>query len=78
MGRHCHLVCVTQNNNNKYYDMTEQGDTLLVAYGRIGSTKTEKVYPISKWNSLYNQKIGKGYRDETALAAVQTDRKSVV
>lgn len=72
MGRHCHLVCVTQNNNNKYYDMTEQGDTLLVAYGRIGSTKTEKVYPISKWNSLYNQKIGKGYRDETALAAVQT------
>ena len=72
MGRHCHLVCVTQNNNNKYYDMTEQGDTLLVAYGRIGSTKTEKVYPISKWTSLYNQKIGKGYRDETALAAVQT------
>lgn len=70
MGRHCHLVMVTAINNNKYYDMTEQGDTLLVKYGRIGSTETTKTYPISKWDSIYAQKIGKGYKDETALTAV--------
>lgn len=70
MGRHCHLVMVTAANNNKYYDMTEQGDTLLVKYGRIGSTETTKTYPISKWDSIYAQKIGKGYKDETALTAV--------
>ena len=52
MGRHCHLVMVTAINNNKYYDMTEQGDTLLVKYGRIGSTETTKTYPISKWDYL--------------------------
>lgn len=70
MGRHCHLVMVTAANNNKYYDMTEQGDTLQVKYGRIGSTETTKTYPISRWDSIYAQKIGKGYKDETALAAV--------
>lgn len=70
MGRHCHLVMVTAANNNKYYDMTEQGDTLLVKYGRIGSTETTKTYSISKWDSIYAQKIGKGYKDETALTAV--------
>ena len=70
MGRHCHLVMVTAANNNKYYDMTEQGDSLLVKYGRIGSTETTKTYPISKWDSIYAQKIGKGYKDETALTAV--------
>lgn len=70
MGRHCHLVMVTAANNNKYYDMTEQGDTLLVKYGRIGSTETTKTYSISRWDSIYAQKIGKGYKDETALTAV--------
>jgi len=71
MGRYCHLVCVTQANNNKYYDMTESGDSILVNYGRIGSTKIEATYPISRWDSIYNQKIRKGYRDETAITAVK-------
>lgn len=70
MGRFVHLVCVTQNNNNKYYDMVEQGDILQATYGRIGSSKQVKTYPISKWDSIYSSKIRKGYRDETAISAV--------
>ena len=61
-----HLVCVTSQNNNKYYDMRENADgTFTATYGRIGVTETEKVYPMSRWNSTYNQKIGKGYVDKT-------------
>ena len=32
-----HLVCVTGQNNNKYYDMREKPDgTFDATYGRIG------------------------------------------
>ena len=35
MGRFAHLVMVTENNNNKFYKMTEQSDgTIAVEYGR--------------------------------------------
>jgi poly [ADP-ribose] polymerase len=69
----CHLVCVTQANNNKYYDMQDLGNgEFEVTYGRIGATATKKIYPMSRWYSLYNQKIGKGYKDQTNLVAVKT------
>lgn len=36
MGRFAHLVMVTENNNNKFYKMTEQSDgTIAVEYGRV-------------------------------------------
>ena len=61
-----HLVCVTSQNNNKYYDMRANGNgTFTATYGRIGVTATDKVYPMYKWPSIYNQKIGKGYVDKT-------------
>jgi len=72
MERFAHLVCVTKVNNNKFYDMEAHGDKLLVKYGRIGATCTEKEYPIDRWDSIYAQKIGKGYKDETSRAAVKT------
>lgn len=67
----CHLVCVTTVNNNKYYDMQDLGNgEFEVKYGRIGSSCTTVRYPMSRWNSIYNQKIGKGYKDQTSLVAV--------
>ena len=63
-----HLVMVTENNNNKFYDMNQiSADTFEVKYGRIDSTCTTKTYPMSKWNSLYNSKIKKGYKDKSDL-----------
>lgn len=67
-----HLVCVTSVNNNKYYDMRDCGDgTFEVTYGRIGATKNFAHYPISKWNSIYKQKINKGYEDMTDMVATK-------
>lgn len=63
-----HLVMVTSGaNNNKYYDMTPHGDSWTATYGRIGSGSQTRTYPMSQWNSKYNEKINKGYVDQTDL-----------
>ena len=66
--KNVHLIMVTENNNNKFYDMNQiSADSFEVKYGRIDSTCTTKVYPMSKWDSLYNSKIKKGYKDKSEL-----------
>ena len=63
-----HLVMVTSGaNNNKYYDMTPNGDSWTATYGRVGSSPQKRVYSIGQWNSKYNEKIRKGYVDQTDL-----------
>lgn len=63
-----YLVMVTTNNNNKFYKMIPHGSTFTAEYGRLGNDSFQtKEYPISKFNSIYNQKIGKGYEDKTEL-----------
>lgn len=63
-----HLVMVTAGaNNNKYYDMTPHGDSWTATYGRIGSSSQTRTYPMSQWNSKYNEKVKKGYVDQTDL-----------
>ena len=56
------------NQNNKYYDMidTEDGN-FKVEYGRIGTSGQVASFPISKWQSTYNSKVKKGYKDVTSL-----------
>ena len=60
----CELIMVTSDNNNKFYNMEECGSSIKVVYGRVGSKGTEVTYPLSKWESLRNQKIKKGYTHE--------------
>ena len=58
------LICVTPNNNNKFYNMTDLGDgTFEVEYGRVGSASVKVNYSMSQWNKKYNEKIKKGYVD---------------
>lgn len=58
------LICVTPNNNNKFYNMTDMGDgTFQVEYGRVGATSTKTSYSISLWDKKYNEKLKKGYID---------------
>ena len=60
------LICVTPNNNNKFYNMTDLGNgQFKVEYGRVGAAATTLTYPISDWNKKYNEKIKKGYVDIT-------------
>ena len=77
MPEFCHLVCVTSVNNNKFYDMQDLGNGEFEAkYGRIGVTCTSVRYPISRWNSIYNSKIKKGYIDQTHLVSVPAVTKT--
>lgn len=62
-------------NNNKFYTMEQlDANTWKATYGRIGSTSTEKIYPMSKWQEKYNEKLHpkKGYVDQTHLFAEAT------
>lgn len=62
---------VTGDNNNKYYEMTwNGGSSFTVKYGRIESTATTVSYPIGKWQSKYNEKVNKGYKDVTDMVTV--------
>lgn len=68
------LIMVTTNNNNKFYEMKENGDgTFTVSYGRVGGTPTKRTYPVRQWNSKYNEKVRKGYKDQTHLFAVEEE-----
>lgn len=65
--KRCELIMVTENNNNKFYNMEECGSEIKVVYGRVGAKGVEVTYPLYKWDSLRNSKIKKGYTDITDL-----------
>ena len=63
-----YLVMVTASaNNNKYYKQIPHGDSWTAEYGRVGSSPQRREYPMSQWNSKYNEKIRKGYVDQSGL-----------
>lgn len=58
------------NNNNKFYNMSELGDGNFKAeYGRVGNNPAVEIYPMSKWDKKYKEKLSerKGYKDKTYL-----------
>jgi len=68
------LIMVTPENNNKFYDMTENPDGSITAvWGRVDVTSTTTHYPVGKkkWETLINSKIKKGYVDMTEMRAVE-------
>ena len=65
--KQCNLVMVTSENNNKFYNMVENGNVIDVTYGRVGCKETKCQYPISKWDSLKNSKLRKGYKEVTTF-----------
>lgn len=63
-----YLVMVTASaNNNKYYKQIPHGDSWTAEYGRVGSTPQKREYSMGQWNSKYNEKIRKGYVDQSNL-----------
>jgi poly [ADP-ribose] polymerase len=72
-----YLVMVTsEENHNKYYRMIPDGDNFTVQYGRVGNdyVATDS-YPISMWDKKLNEKLKKGYVDQTRLVATPTIAK---
>lgn len=71
------LIMVTEDNNNKFYNMNDNGDgTFTVEYGRVGATSTKMSYPINKWDSIYRSKTGKGYKDVTEIFIEEKEESS--
>lgn len=63
-----YLVMVTGSaNNNKFYRQIPHGDTWTAEYGRIGASPQRRDYPMNQWDKKYNEKIKKGYVDQTDL-----------
>ena len=78
-SKYCKLIMVTTNNNNKYYEMTcNGGSTFSVKYGRVESGAQSATYPIDMWNTKYNEKIKKGYKDVTDFVTVDVVKNDVV
>lgn len=58
---------VTAENNNKYYEMIENSNSITVNYGRVDHTKTTISKPLHHWDKLIKEKTAKGYKDVTHL-----------
>lgn len=73
MGRYCYLNFVDPyGNHNKFYEMQENDDKSIdVTYGRIGTAPTRHHYaPYERnYDTLYREKIRKGYDDKTRYHA---------
>jgi poly [ADP-ribose] polymerase len=65
--RSAKLIFVSDDNHNKFYNMTDNGSQLTVEWGRVGATGQTTSYPSSKWSSLISSKLKKGYTDVTHL-----------
>lgn len=63
------VMVMPDSNNNKFYRMIPNGDTFTVEYGRIGVTCNTASYPIGMWHKKLNEKLKKGYIDQTRLVA---------
>lgn len=62
-----YLVMVTSDNHNKYYEMVPQGSGFIVNYGRVGASPQVRSYSEYEFDKKYNEKIRKGYVDQTDL-----------
>lgn len=65
--RECQLIMVTENNNNKFYNMYDDGTTIKIEYGRVGAATRYASKPSHMWDKVYREKTGKGYKDITEL-----------
>lgn len=71
------LIMVTENNNNKFYNMHDNGNgTFTVTYGRVGTSGSQTTYAISQWQSKYNSKVKKGYQDISKTTTVTKGYKA--
>lgn len=66
-----YLVMVTsEENHNKFYRMipnVPDAAHFTAEYGRIGATGMKKIYPATSFEKIYDDKIRKGYVDQSDL-----------
>lgn len=62
-----YLIMVTADNHNKFYKQIPHGSSWTAEYGRVGCSSQTRDYPMSLWDKKYNEKLRKGYIDQTEL-----------
>ncbi|QMS79470.1 hypothetical protein IIV6-T1_105 [Invertebrate iridescent virus 6] len=80
MELYCKLIMVTQNNNNKYYEMKyEGGDTFTVIYGRVDQSSTVISKPFKEWDKIKNSKLKKGYKDVSSksVSSIESNEREI-
>lgn len=71
MARTAKLICITEDNHNKFYNMVDDGSTISVEFGRVGATCQKASYSSYEWDKIYKSKVKKGYKDVTSLFTVE-------
>ena len=72
-----HLLMITAQNNNKYYDMIcIDENTWQAKYGRVGASEQVRTYSMRDWDKKYNEKIKKGYIDRSNMVEDLIDVKT--
>lgn len=72
-----HLLMITAQNNNKYYNMVcIDENTWQAKYGRVGASEQVRTYPMRDWDKKYNEKIKKGYIDRSNMIEDLIDVKT--
>ena len=72
------LIMVTDQNNNKFYNMDDNGNgTFTVTYGRVGTDGTKKTYDIGDWTKIYNSKTKKASRPKLQLLDLDIIEKNI-
>ena len=77
MGKEVKLILVSAENNNKYYNMSENADSTFTAtYGRVEKTAQTTNYAMYEWDKVYRSKVKKGYTDVTELYVEESKKDS--
>ena len=58
-------------NNNRFYRMRQEGNVIIVEFGRNGATPVTQKKPVSLWDVIYNKKIAEGYVETADLHIVE-------
>lgn len=57
MGKEVRLIMITAENNNKFYNMKENGNgTFTAEYGRVGANPQSTTKSMSQWDKVYREK----------------------
>lgn len=55
-------------SKNKIYKMNKSNNnTFTVTFGQVGKSMHEKIFPLSEWDNVYQEKITLGYIDQTEI-----------
>lgn len=66
MKKYCKLIFISQENSNKFYEMTLlDNGKIEVKYGRVDLTSTTIYKESYQWDKIVKEKIKKGYTDVT-------------